>query len=242
MPNPNRRRRLGQQNYPMLATRVTNAGPSSWSIADNAALSMGAGLDMTIAGWFQIAVTNAFTQLTGKWVSAGGTHEYLLDTRNLSGDKARFIVSNDGTAVTSATHATVMTLNAWHFLVATYDGTNIKVNMDNGTAASAAFSADIFDGVQNFTVGGGGSGDTAPDGLIDCLGVWKSARGGGGALSAAQQTQLYNNGIGMAYRDLPGNLRAALVAWWDFDGNGLDALGNSPLAPINNPSFVAGKR
>lgn len=207
---------------------------------------MGANIDMTIAGWIFINSYNgASPSVFGKWLTTGNQREYLLNTATASQHFA-WSVSNNGTAVTQAIPAIAVTTGVWHFIACTYDGTNIKCSIDGASSgtgfASTAFSTDIFDGTGELDFG-----QANPvvadyfDGTYDAWGIWRSTRGNGGALSAAQITSLYNGGIGYSIKGLPGALRTALVAGWDWDGNGLDSVAGNHLTPVNGPTFVAGK-
>jgi hypothetical protein len=79
---------------------------------------------------------------------------------------------------------------AWHDSV----GNTINIQVNNGTADSAAHNLGVFYGTAPFAIG---ARDAAAadywDGLIDEVGFWKRV------LTADERTTLYNGGNGLAY-------------------------------------------
>jgi hypothetical protein len=168
------------------AAEFTAANSEYLSITDNASLSMGAGVRMTIAGWFYF--TGNTMGLAGKW-PGGGQNEYLLYI-NSSG-VAQFFVSSNGSAASSVGTATPTT-SAFHFIAGRYDGTNISIRVDGGAWVNLAYTADIFDGTGLFAIG---RQDVVQylNGRADELGIWKVA------LTDTQVDNLYNAGSGTTH-------------------------------------------
>lgn len=238
--NPIRRRRLGGGVIaPLQGYSQLTAGSSQfWSITDNASLSGGSGIDMTWAGWMRVDTYPASTGAIFIKFGGAGSREYecYYDTAT---KKVHLIVSANGTANSATVNSTaVLGTGTWHFIMAQYDGTNIKLSVDNGAVDSVAFSTDIFDSTQRFAFNGTDDGNNFWTGRHAGWGVWRSARGAGAALTAAQITALYNNRKALAYRGLPGSLKTALSAFWDFEVDGNDRSGANTLT--NNGGIVFG--
>lgn len=242
--NPIRRRRLGGNLYPNIAAQLTAASSRFWSLASNSSVQMGANIDCTIAGWvYPTSFPAGFPVLFIKNQGAPNIEYAAI----VDAAQTRFFVqvSPGGTATGLATVTTPtgsLTAGAWSFVVFRYDGTNISASVNNAALTNTAFSGDIFAGTSRFALGSNDSGNNYLNGLLDSFGVWRSTRGGGGALTTAQITKLYKADIGMAYRDLDADLKTALVAWWNFDGNGNDSQGANNLTNNAGITFVAGKR
>lgn len=85
----------------------------------------------------------------------------------------------------------------WHFLVATYDGTNMNIYIDAGTPTQLANTYNpayqatnyIRLGCGNFT----GTDNSFTNGSIDEVGIWSRA------LTSGEVTSLWNGGAGLAY-------------------------------------------
>lgn len=164
------------------------------SIADNAALSMGAGINFTMAFWFKVTAmpgVGNVGHILGKG-DVGANFEYVFDITDTG--IFRFIVSNDGTALTMISSAAgVIVPDVWYFVVCWYDGVAIRLeNNNSGLITSLAFTADVFNGVSNFTIGSRGAG-TFYNGLVDAVRIYKRV------LTAAERSTLYNNGVGREY-------------------------------------------
>lgn len=238
-----RRHRIYQsRRRPGLAAQFVAASTQYASIADNATLSMGAGLDCTVAAW--IALSAVGTQnVISKYKTVGQLEQLLF---YVSGTGFRYQVTSGGTSATSvnvtATTFGIPAIGAFNFVVGSYNGTNLRISVNDGPVQTTAFSADIFNGTDDFTFGRNDAALAYFGGRLDCVGFWKSARGVGGALTAAQITTLYKSGVGMAYRDLPADLKTNLISYWDCDSNFNDSHGANHLVPVNNPTFTTGKR
>lgn len=242
--NVARRRRLSlSRNYPNLGAVFDGGSVQFLSIADNAALSMGVGVRMTMVAWVYLESLAALQFVVCKTLAgAAASNEYLLRINN-STSKFDFIVSNGAANQSVATVATIA-VNSWYFVTCYYDGTNIGISLNNAAFATSAFSSDITDGTQNFRFGAGGAGSSPYTGHLDCVGIWKRV------LTVAELTTLYNGGIGTAYRDLPTAMRNG-VGWWDLDDPGgssatwVDRVGANHLtagAGAAAPTSGAGKR
>jgi hypothetical protein len=222
MPNPIRmRRRIGGGGIAVKAAQFVGASSQFMQIADNAALSMGAGVHPTIVFWVLPGIFNTGI-LVGKCgaVTAAGC-EYIA---RLSATGAINFLVSDGTNLTQATGA-VLTLNAWSFIACYYDGVNIGVSVNNGAFATTPYTTDIQDITNAFALGRTSSGSSPATAALNEVGVAKSI------LSAAELTELYNGGKGKKF----GQLSAALAAKFSYYGD-LDDAGGSGATWLDKAS------
>lgn len=180
------------------AAQFTAANSEYLSIADNAALSTG-DIDFTFAGWVYMD-SLADEDFWGKW-STANEGEYFMEYAHTGGAKFRFAVSSNGTAVTGSVLSTLpspASTATWYFVVAWHDsvGNTINIQVNDGTAGSAAYSAGVRNSTSPFEVGRAVS-TRYVNGRVDSLGFWKRT------LTAAEKTALYNSGAGKRYSDLP---------------------------------------
>jgi hypothetical protein len=242
MPNPVLGRRHRPVSYPGVASNHVAAQSQFWSIATNASLQMGASVDVTLAGWIWFDSLSNGNNVFIKARNPTTNIEYECFYQTATA-KIRFDVTANGTTQVTVDTATTPVVGTWNFLVCRYDGTNISTQLNNGTLVNTAFTTDIFSTTNRFCFGSNDDSGLFHDGRLDSWGIWKSSRGNGGALSAAQLTFLYNNGYGVTYEDLPSTLKSNLVSWWKFDGNGLDSHSNANHLTNNGGCrFTQGKR
>jgi len=116
-------------------------------------------------------------------------------------NRFQFRVSSDGTAETSQDANTLgaPAINTWYLIVGWHDSVanTINIQVNNGGIDSTPHATGVFDNVYSFRIGMGRA--TWTDGRIGPTMFWKSAAGGGGVLTAAQRTQLWNGGAGLPY-------------------------------------------
>ena len=79
---------------------------------------------------------------------------------------------------------------AWHFLVATYDGTTLRLYTDGSPDGSAALTLNTTATIVNM---GGVQNSPTLVGTVDEVAIWSRA------LSATEVSQLYNGGAGLTY-------------------------------------------
>jgi hypothetical protein len=237
MPNAILNKRCVGNPYPNIAAQFVSPSTQSFTIADNASLSMGAGVRMATGAWINMDTLGANRTIIGKnGLGSGAACEYHI-YYNTGTTRFEFRVSDGTTRFTANSTFGAPAVGVWYFVVGTYDGTNIRISVNAGAQDSTAFTNDIQDAAAMFGVGGEPVNASYMNGRIDCAFVTKKA------LSTAEITQLYNGGIGMAYRDLSGGLLTSLAGYWNFDGNGNDASGNGNTLTNNNAvTFAGGKR
>lgn len=154
-------------------------------ILDNAALSLGAGVRMTMGGWFY--ATAATVGLWGKW--DGASNEYLAYFQ--SDGTIRFYVTGI-VAGTINVGSRTPSLSAWHFAACRYDGINISVKVDGQAWENLALTTDIIDGTAPFDIGRQ-AGVQYLNGGVQHLFFCKSA------LPDGVVDAIYNGGKGLAF-------------------------------------------
>lgn len=240
--NTIRRHRMGSaRNYPNLGAQFAGGSSQFLGSADNAALSMGAGVKLTICAWVYPTSFATATRFVAKYTGTAATSEYAMRV-DTSGNLT--LAQSDGASFRNS-NAKVLTLNQWNFVMGQYDGTNVYVSLNAGAFTVAVTGADMGDTTTVFRVGTDSNNANAYTGILDCVGLWKRA------LSAAEVTLLYNGGIGMAYQDLSPALATSLAAFYDLDDAGgsgatwVDRLGTSNLTAGTTtaaPTSAVGKR
>lgn len=88
----------------------------------------------------------------------------------------------------------VISASTWHHIVCVYDGTNMKLYIDGAQSGSdIAVTAGVrYETGNNFLGSSQAPGDFY-DGMLDEIGLWSKG------LTAAEVTELYNSGAGLAY-------------------------------------------
>jgi hypothetical protein len=122
------------------------AGPVQMRVPTSADVSPGA-RSFAVWGWIKTDSLLVGVNLCGKGANAAGGFEYGVSVE--SSGRVAFSVSNTGTgggAGSIGTAAGLVTINTWHFLLAWWDGTNIYIQVDNGTVYSAPWTLSIFGG------------------------------------------------------------------------------------------------
>ena len=168
---------------------------------DDALLSTG-DVDFTLASWVYATYTPIGLGIAGKF-GAAGSREYCTMYEQ-GGDRFRFYVSADGTALVNvdANNLGAPADSTWYLVLAWHDSVanTINIQINNGTADSAAHAGGVLDGAQAFRIGR--ISMSYWDGRIGPTAFWKSAPGGGGVLTAAQKTAYWNGGAGLQYGGL----------------------------------------
>ncbi len=178
--------------------KIANAGQFAavnseyLSIADNASLSVG-DIDFTWALWFMLDDIGVARALVGKY-NNGSTASIEYELRILSTNVLRFFVGNGAASAASVNSTPTFSAATWYFAVAWHDSVanTINVQIDNGAAASAAYSAGGYDGTFALNIGATAA-STFHNGRIDEVGFWKRV------LTTDERTSLYNAGAGRTH-------------------------------------------
>lgn len=211
MPGAVMRRRLGGKARGPRAAHFAGANTQFMGIADNPALSMGAGARLTIVAWIYPESFATVTFPVSKAISASAaSNEYVVQVSSAGLWQLR---SSNGTTTVNSNGVTLL-LNTWNFAVAQYDGTNIVTSLNAGAFTAGVAAADIQDSTNDFRLGAGVTGTSPFTGSLDSVGIAKSA------LSAGEITELYNGAAGKAFAQISPALAAKFSAYWDLDDAG----------------------
>ena len=183
--------------YP-LARQYTAANLEYHSIT-NAGLTAG-DVDFTIAQWVYLdTLTDAY--MFSRW-DGSVKQEYAL-TYLASSNRFRFRVSSDGldaTPILADTYGNVST-GAWNLVIGWHDAANdqIGICVNAGTPDTVSYALGVKTGSSSNAIGKNTAGTQYMNGRLGPSMMWKSAAGGGGVLTPAKRTALYNEGNGLAY-------------------------------------------
>lgn len=184
------------------ARQYTAAFTEFHTMAHNALL--GASNDFTLAAWCYLDTLPTYAHIAARWTSGTG-ESYLLRYNGGATDRFYFEVRNAANNaygnVTANAFGAVST-GTWYFVIAWHDDQNnqLCISVNNGTPDVTSWANGVFNGTSAFQVGSQiASGANFWNGRIGPVAFWKSAAAGGGVLTAAQRTALYNSGDGLAY-------------------------------------------
>lgn len=127
-------------------------------------------------------------------IAKGNTAQYIL---RVDGANNKYeVYLNLGGVLRNAKSTSSVVNGSWKFIVATYDGSAIKMYVDGTLETTASFSGSIGTGSAVLGLGmditDGGS-NVHLVGALDEVGMWSRA------LSDSEVTQLYNTGTGLTY-------------------------------------------
>ncbi|MBI3335907.1 MAG: laminin G domain-containing protein [Candidatus Portnoybacteria bacterium] len=198
---------------PTAAGRGKSSIAGQFTAANSEFLSMPGPLiasgNFSIAAWvYPGAFGNKYIMSQG----TAATDRIIFNVNNFPPNNARCSVDGVGFVQTT----TDLIANTWYWVLCTYDGTNVRVYVNNSLEATGAqtanYTATLFYIGQN-TAGGAYTWD----GRISKVGVWTKV------LSAQERTDLYNSGRGNSYdgaafyKDTGSTLTTSLTAWWELD-------------------------
>jgi len=133
-------------------------------------------------------------ELVSKFTSQLGNREWIVFL-DLNTRKAVFFASSDGATVTSVSSAIPFAnTTTWYFIVAGWDGTNVKISINGGPYVTASFPGPIFKGAATFSIASE-NGSLPWIGQIDEMAIWI----GRNDLTISDVQQLYNNGAGLPF-------------------------------------------
>jgi hypothetical protein len=217
---------MGRQGLMVQAAMFNGASSQFLNIADNAALSMGAGVHPTLVFWVYFGGSASSILMSKATNGTAATIEYRVESN--AGGQFRFRSSN-GAALSATGFTPPPSPNIWLFVAAQHDGTNETLSVNNGPPVTTSVAFDIQDSTGAFRIGMNPDGASPFSGAINQVGIAKSI------LSAAELTELWNGGKGKSFSQLSAALAAKFTAYWDLDDAGgsgatwLDKAGTSHL-------------
>jgi len=170
---------------------LTAANSQSFSISDNASVSLG-DIDCTIIGWFKATTLPTF-DFVSKDIETGSDREYLV---GYNGSRMRFGVFSAAGAFTQIVANTfgALSTGTWYHVAAWHDSVNNILGISvNGTSDTVSYSSGIRDAAARFAIGSRGANANRLDGLVDEIGLWKRM------LTPTERANIYNSGSGLAY-------------------------------------------
>jgi len=174
---------------------------------DDALLSTG-DVDFTIAVWAYLDSLATDEMLVTKYDYGAAQREYFVQY-NTAAARFKFAVSSDGAGGASLISVSADNLGApaistWYLIVCWHDSVNdtINIQVNNGLVDSVAWANGVHDGTSKFAIGAYDAPSFYFDGRIGPTMFWKSAASGGGVLTDAQRTCLWNEGNGLQYGEL----------------------------------------
>jgi len=173
------------------AAGFTAASGHGLFCGDKAELSFGAE-SFTINVWVNLTTVTTLGTIVQKG-AANASCQYYVEYLNGDGHFS-FYVADSGSAHSAKIVSTVTTATGgWHMITATHrQGSNIGIQIDNGTEDTTAYTFGCFDDSGIFTVGAD-ENIFFLDAAIDELSVFRSA------LSSGDRTTLWNSGAGLTY-------------------------------------------
>lgn len=173
------------------AANFVAASTQSLTHADNATLSVGAGVSYTWAGWIKLTAFSGTQYILSK-ADGNPTDEYKMRA-----DANGVVASHkngDDAFVQFSLNSPAPTAGNWFFVTMVYDvaAATMTLTINNDTANQSVKTSytTIADSDAQLTFGGYGAGAPTLTGSLDALGFWKRA------LTAGEQTELYNAGTG----------------------------------------------
>ena len=92
-------------------------------------------------------------EMVSKFTAQVGNREWIVFL-DLNTRKAVFFASSDGATVSSVSSSIAFAnTTTWYFIVAGWDGTNVKISINGGPYVTASFPGPIFKGSALFTIG-----------------------------------------------------------------------------------------
>lgn len=178
-------------------------GASQLVVAHNASQNFTGGI--TVATWVKLN-TSSLAGLLSK-CDQNGQRVFCLD---VNGDTVRFAVSTDGSAWTSISQSGLL-LDTWYFMVAGISGGLLTLQVNAGTANTAACGLP-FGGTSSLILGRyTQSGSEYLNGCLDSVSLWNRA------LTSGEILYLYNEGRGRGYSNTTGTVLTGLISWYDFE-------------------------
>lgn len=187
--------------YPLTRQYTTVNNERHFHLQD--ALLQTGDVDFTIAAWIYLDSKPAQMNVAARYGGVPAVNnEYFVRYVGGATDRLQFGVFNNAFSgyATANTYGSPP-LSTWALLVCWHDSVanTINIQINNGGIDSTPYANGVLAGNFIFELGARASGSLTWDGRIGPTMFWKSAGGGGGVLTAAQRTALWNGGAGLPY-------------------------------------------
>jgi hypothetical protein len=140
---------------------------------------------MSISCWIKKESNTGLNAIFSKEASGVG---YVLYTNGST-------LSMTFQGIDTLSHGTSISTATWYHVVFTWDGTNGKIYLNNGSPATTATFTSLNSSTAAQAIGNRSAGVSTGyfDGIIDEVAFWSRA------ISAAEVAEIYNGGAGLAY-------------------------------------------
>jgi hypothetical protein len=158
---------------------------------------------LTISCW--VNTTNTGTRgLVSK--GTGGFSDFVL-FGNLSPYKIGIFLQT--TTANSGNVYSTTTLNdgKWHFMTASWDGSNVRLYVDGSLEGSAAITGTLNNSESNMYIGAYSDDDNYLDGNLANVAIW----------NRALTSDEINTAMWASYDQLPTSIKVGLQAWYALD-------------------------
>ena len=241
---------MARLSYPALAGKFVAASSQHGVIADanQVGLDPGTG-DFSLELWLRCDSLAALRTFVGKGSVANTLSDaqgYWFFVQTDGSLRVIYGVTGSATRTDRATAAGAVTAGVWAHLVFNWDRDSTPTVYKNGALQStlASIVATVGGDINSpgsFRLGAATTpaSDAASsyfEGLMDCV-RWRNR-----LMTVTEITRSYNNGVGLAARDLSASERVSLTGAWDLDGNLRDGQNGNHLTNVNGVSFAPGKR
>ncbi len=142
----------------------------------------------TIAFWVKLTSRATNQMIIAQGITSGAGN-YLWLILALVGGQIE--ASFDGASAGVIFSSTVLPLNVWTFVVIWHDGTNLRLQQNNGTIDSTAAIFHNNGGAANLTFGAIGAGNQPLSGLVDSTQIWNRV------LTLTERATVWNSGAGV---------------------------------------------
>jgi hypothetical protein len=213
--------------------QFTAATSEYFNVSSNSNLQTG-DTDFAFSMWVYPDTSTAAMTLVSKYTGSTATSEYYIELNTSLNVVVRLSAASEEVVTSSGS----LSEDAWNHLVVEHDnGTGIRVTINGGSTETLALTGGNTEETVDFRVGVRTGSAVFLNGRLSRLGFWKKV------LSAAELTQLYNDGDGLAYAALDDTLQTSLISYWNLDeasGNATDSHTNSYHLTDNNTVTAAG--
>ncbi len=163
----------------------------------------------TLSAWVYVTGGDADRDIFSKNAGSGNV-AYLLEVS--AGTSKVNLIAKVGGAIQALEGNTALSLNKWYHVVATYNGTTLKLYLNGIEDGSLSASGAVEVIGSALTLGARVNGAERFGGKLDDMRVYSRA------LSTAEVQQLYINGGGVLAKPNTTTLTTGLVGYWPFDG------------------------